>query len=289
MHRALVLSLIFLMSCSFRETNLERKEKEIPEMRRALFLESLVEALESRGLDFRSFCNLDEELEGRILREYGALFLASSRVKIPSRCVFSNEGEVTTFQDSTSVMIQEIAGTKVELQTEAMKAYLDAREEALKQGLDITPRGGEEASRRSFADTLRLWNSRFEPACEYWKQKGRLTEEQINFLKALPIKDQVKEVLRLEREGIFFNTRFDGTILRSVAAPGASQHLSMLALDINEYKNEKVRQIMNQHGWFRTVVEDEPHFTFLGRSESELRLLGLKRVEPDFWIPDLPY
>src|SRR5207237_580072 len=104
---------------------------------------------------------------------------------------------------------------------------LKAREKAQEKGLDITPRGGSEAARRSFEDTLRLWKSRFEPASEYWKNQGRLTEKQVETLKVLPIKEQVREVLELEKQKIFFNTRFDNSILYSVAAPGTSQHLSM--------------------------------------------------------------
>jgi hypothetical protein len=45
---------------------------------------------------------------------------------------------------------------------------------------------------------------------------------------------------------------------------------------------------MNKYGWFRTVRNDEPHFTFLGRDEGELESLGLKKVDGDFWVPDLP-
>ncbi len=86
-----------------------------------------------------------------------------------------------------------------------------------------------------FADTIRLWNSRFYPALDYWQNRGRLTIDQIRDLKALPIREQVAAVLELEKQGIFFNTFFNNSILYSVAAPGASQHLSMLAFDANEY------------------------------------------------------
>ncbi|MCS6874104.1 MAG: hypothetical protein N2Z23_00580 [Pyrinomonadaceae bacterium] len=294
MRRLITLASIILViaSCSRRanDTGSEEATKKELNMKvgKVTFLQVIEDNLKQRGIEFDFFCNFDDELEGRVLREYGALFIASDRVKIPEKCIFNDENEVSKFQNSVSKMSQEIVGVNIELQVEAMLAYLAAREEAIKQGVDITPRGGEEAARRNFADTLRLWNSRFEPACQYWKEKGMLTDEQINHLKSLPIREQVKQVLNLEKKGIFFSTRFDGTILRSVAAPGASQHLSMLALDINEYKDERVRQIMNRHGWFRTVLSDEPHFTFLGRSEEELTSLGLKKVEPDFWIPDLP-
>ncbi|MCA1850146.1 MAG: zinc ribbon domain-containing protein [Acidobacteria bacterium] len=36
------------------------------------------------------------------------------------------------------------------------------------------PRDGAEAARRTYADTLRLWRSRFLPALEHWTKQGRL-------------------------------------------------------------------------------------------------------------------
>jgi hypothetical protein len=45
-----------------------------------------------------------------------------------------------------------------------------------------------------------------------------------------------------------------------------------------------------KHGWFQTVKSDLPHFTFLGVSEDDLPLLGLKRevvTGQIFWIPDM--
>ena len=48
------------------------------------------------------------------------------------------------------------------------------------------------------------------------------------------------------------------------------------------------------YGWFRTVPNDLPHFTYLGHSEARLPELGLLRTERqyldcryDFWVPDL--
>src|ERR671928_99789 len=76
-------------------------------------------------------------------------------------------------------------GARIELQPAAMDALLAAREEALKQGLDITPRGGTEAARRSFQDTLRLWDTRFLPALAYWSKRGRLSREQVAHLRSL--------------------------------------------------------------------------------------------------------
>src|SRR6185369_8049224 len=99
-------------------------------------------------------------------------------------------------------------------------------------------------------------------------------------------------ILDLEdKEHLYFGTFFDRSILYSVAAPGASQHLAMLAFDVAEYQDTGVESALERHGWFRTVSNDLPHFTYLGRRESELPELGLKRVlrrygETDyhFWV-----
>jgi hypothetical protein len=64
----------------------------------------------------------------------------------------------------------------------------------------------------------------------------------------------------------------------------------MLAFDVMEFDNQRIREIMARHGWFQTVVSDLPHFTFLGVSESELKELGLKKVKNGgrkFWVPDI--
>ncbi|HEY9285670.1 MAG TPA: hypothetical protein VIP46_19630, partial [Pyrinomonadaceae bacterium] len=157
-------------------------------------------------------------------------------------------------------------------------------------GLDITPRDGREAARRSFADTLRLWNSRLLPALEHWGRQGRLTPQDIERLRALPVREQIGAVLELERQGIFFSRDFTKSILYSVAAPGASQHLSLLAFDVNEYADEEVRMILSRHGWFRTVRGDSPHFTYLGLPESQLPAHGLRKISSggggDFWVPN---
>ena len=102
-------------------------------------------------------------------------------------------------------------------------------------------------------------------------------------------------ILELEdTQQLYFGTFFDRSILYSVAAPGASQHLSLLAFDVAEYQESSVEVVLENHGWFRTVVNDLPHFTFLGRRQEELTELGLKRVvrgyagiEYHFWIPDI--
>jgi len=171
-----------------------------------------------------------------------------------------------------------------------MRALLSAREAALSEGLNITPRDGAEAARRNYGDTVRLWDSRFLPALDHWLQAGRLTESQTGALRSLPLHEQVQAVLELEKEGIFFSKDFSKSVLYSIAAPGTSQHIAMLAFDANEFLDARVRKILAEHGWFQTVLSDLPHFTFLGLSEGELPARGLKTVvvnDQKFWIPDV--
>ena len=171
-----------------------------------------------------------------------------------------------------------------------MAALTRARDSAHGEDLDITPRDGAEGSRRNYADTVRLWNSRFLPALDHWQKVGRLTQEQIDRLRGLPINKQVEEVLELERQGIFFSKDLSKSVLYSIAAPGTSQHIAMLAFDINEFLDPRVREILAAEGWFQTVLSDLPHFTYLGLNESDLPECGLKAVEVNsqtFWIPDV--
>jgi len=178
----------------------------------------------------------------------------------------------------------------IELQPAAMTGLLKARAAARVEGLDISPRDGAEGARRNYADTVRLWNSRFLPALDHWQSVGRLTREDTDRLRALSVWEQVAEVLELEKDGIFFSKDLSKSILYSIAAPGASQHIAMLAFDINEFCVERVRQLLAENGWFQTVLSDLPHFTFLGLREDELPSHGLKCVDvvnQQFWIPEV--
>jgi hypothetical protein len=258
--------------------------------KRPKFYKVLDKILPKRKLNKKDICNEQDVVQLRILNEYGSVFIIGEGVVPPPKCMFDSADEVSAFQQRIFKAGTEINGTRIELQTIAMQRLLEARAEAIKEGLDITPRGGFEAARRSFEDTLRLWKSRFEPALAYWLKEGRLTIEQVERLRSLPIKEQVREVLELESQGIYFNTWFNNSILYSVAAPGTSQHLSMLALDVREFANERVRKVLAKHGWFRTVQNDAPHFTFLARREKDLKKMGLKKIETkdgEFWIPDI--
>jgi hypothetical protein len=255
----------------------------------ASFYKVLRKALKKRKTTLENICPVSDPVARRILADYGAMFLAK-KVTTPPLCIFTSEAQVTKFQEEADYLTEAIEGADVELQAEAMKALLKAREEAQKEGLDITPRDGAEAARRSYQDSIQLWNSRFLPALDYWLAQGKLTEAQVARLKVLPLHEQVAEVLELEKGGVYFSKDLSKSILYSIAAPGASQHIAMLAFDVNEFDKPRVREILAKHGWFQTVLSDLPHFTFLGLKEKDLPKYGLKNVEADgqvFWIPNI--
>lgn len=254
------------------------------------FYLALEKVLAARNQKIGDLCRPHDKLERRILNDYGAMFVAHESVATPPVCMFVDAEAVEQFQDSLEIAREKIGAVEIELQTAAMRTLVAARREAQAAYLDITPRDGAEAARRSFADTLRLWNSRVFPALRFWTANGKISEAEAERLKTLPLRQQIIRVLELEEQQIFFSKDFARSILSSVAAPGCSQHLSLLAFDAAEFADERVRQILSNHGWFRTVNHDLPHFTFLGRAANDLPALGLKRLETKYgeiWIPNV--
>ncbi|HMS39450.1 MAG TPA: hypothetical protein PKE69_04435, partial [Pyrinomonadaceae bacterium] len=149
---------------------------------------------------------------------------------------------------------------------------------------------GEDSAKRTYQQTVDIWKKRVEPGLAHWVKKGKVSQSEATRIKSLSIYDQITEILKLEEKGIYFATSLDKSIMFSGAPPGTSQHLAMLAFDCKEFGNAKVREILAKHGWFQTVVSDEPHFTFLGVKESELPSLGLKKQMnggKPFWVPDI--
>jgi hypothetical protein len=249
--------------------------------------------------------SVDDEMlrtvASRVLLDYGAIFVGdnnafagyrfrSNNYKFVAQCVFNDPAELRLYQEAVELSRETIGKTTIMLQKDAMAALLRARSEAAGKGLSITPRGGSEAAGRSYEDTVRLWNSRFYPALNHWVKKGRIPAGEATLASRLPTIQQVARVLKWEEDGIWFNTDFSKSILYSVAAPGASQHLFFLALDVQEFGRKDVRNILEKHGWFQTVYSDLPHFTYLGISKQELPKRGLvyKTLgEHEFWVPGI--
>jgi hypothetical protein len=244
-----------------------------------------------RKLTFNDFCPVDSNpVAARVFREYGSVFAADRSVTVPRTCIFTSEQEVSKFRDSVETETARIGGVEIELQEAAMETLLDAVDEANDRGLRITPLDGAIAGKRSLADTVRLWNSRFVPALNHWVTRGRIKREDADAASKMPVIEQTMQVLAWESQGLYFSTNRNRSIMSSVAPPGTSQHLSMLALDIEQAGNRAVREIMNRNGWYQTVVGDSPHFTFIGVAEKKLPERGLRPVVSGghtYWVPNL--
>ena len=225
----------------------------------------------------------------KMLKEYGAMFVAKGGASPPNTVVFKNEAEVSAWQSGVSKSKENVGGFDLELQAAAMKGLKDAIAEAKQNSLNITPRGADSA-KRNYSGTVELWASRVNPGLTHWVGKGKLPASEAARIKALSPFEQVPEIFKLESQGMFFAKDLSKSIIYSVAPPGTSQHISMLALDVSEHENARVRDILAKHGWFQTVVSDLPHFTFLGVPENQLAGLGLKKTTDGgrvFWLPNI--
>ena len=256
-----------------------------------------------KGISLDEICDLNDPVANRIFREYGAMFVGKDAVfagfrlvqddngiKFFVNCVFRDEREVNSYQTSIRTKSANIGGTNIELREDAMDALQAAIKEGRQKGLQITPRGGSIGAKRSYQDTARLWDSRFLPALNYWVGKGRISRAEAEAAKAMDISGQVKKVFEWEDKKLWFSKDLTKSILYSVAAPGASQHIFMVALDVEQFTSKPVRDLLAKHGWFQTVKSDLPHFTYLGVEESQLPALGLESVTVSgqkFWIPNL--
>ncbi len=223
-----------------------------------------------------------------LLRDYGAMYMARG-VRLPPRLVFYSAADTARWQEQTPQISRRWDGVQVTLQPPAMAALATARDRALHAGMRLEPRGAD-ASRRDYEQTARLWESRVRPALRYWQRRGRLSRREAARIRSLTPARQVPWVLRLERQGVWFSTYFNKSILDSVAAPGSSQHLAMLAFDLREYSNPRLWRLLAATGWYQTIPTDLPHFTYLGWPQTELPRLGLHLYRAQghiFWIPDL--
>lgn len=269
-----------------------------------LFQTSLV-STQTKSFDFRDLveknlkksnrvltkiCPVDTDSTARrIFSEYGAIFVSNNGGILPEKCIFETEEEVVAFQSKAKPQIEVLDGVRIELQSPAMRALIDARKDAAAEGLRITPRGTL-AGKRSFQQTLSLWNQRFLPALNYWVAKRKISRKDAEAVRKMVTTEQVAKVLEWEDRGMFFSKDFRKSILHSVSAPGASQHIFMLALDVQQFSDRRVRDILAKHGWYQTVKSDFPHFTYLGVKENELPLLAMKTEfigGYKFWVPNL--
>jgi hypothetical protein len=236
--------------------------------------------------------SLASEVEKRLFAEYGSVF-ATAAVPPPA-IIFDDAAEVDEFQSSL-VLGQGVFGEhRITLQATAINALLAASDARSRAGMHLTARASD-AGARSFSDTIGLWLRNVHRGLDHWEQLGRIDPERAQSIRELKPVDQIAVILDLENsQHLFFGTFFDRSILYSVAAPGASQHLSMLAFDVTEYQDPEIDRLLGDYGWYRTVPYDLPHFTYLGHQPSSLPTLGLQHVERTigerlygFWTPDI--
>jgi D-alanyl-D-alanine carboxypeptidase len=175
--------------------------------------------------------------EYTLLRSYGAAFVnPSNDVKLPPKVLLTSEAETKEFQ--TQLTLEKVVGTNdCYLQKAAADALNKARTQ---QNIPLKSGYGASDCTRNFATNLRFW----------YKYANNKTLEKVK---------QGKET----------------AILGVVAPPGASQHLWGLAIDLG-VSNQQQRQMLNQNGWFQTVVKDVPHWTYLGVPAEDLPKLGFK-------------
>jgi hypothetical protein len=175
--------------------------------------------------------------EYTLLRSYGAAFVnPSDEVKLPPNVLLNSEEETNEFQ--TQLTLEKVVGTNdCYLQKAAADALNKARTQ---QNIPLKSGYGKSDCTRNFATNLRFWH----------KYANNKTLEKVK---------QGKET----------------GILGVVAPPGASQHLWGLAIDLG-VNNPKQREILNQNGWFQTVVKDVPHWTYLGIPAEDLPKFGFK-------------
>lgn len=236
--------------------------------------------------------SLSSPVEKRLFAEYGAVFATTATP--PPVIIFDDATQVEAFQSSLSLGRGVFGDHQIQLQAVALAALAGAAAEMAERGGSITARASD-AGGRSYVDTVRLWTRNVTRGLEHWEGLGRITRERAQSIRELSPVDQVSAILNLEdTEQLFFGTFFDKSILYSVAAPGASQHLSMLAFDVAEYEDCETDEVLGGKGWYRTVPNDLPHFTYLGHDQDSLPGFGLRRTERisgervyEFWTPDI--
>ncbi len=186
-----------------------------------------------------------------LLQQYGAIFLNPEQgIKLPPTVIFTSEQQAKEFQASLT-MAQVNGIDNCYLQKPAADALNLARSQT-----SIPPKsgyGGGDCT-RTFATHLHFWQ--------------KYTDSQ---------------TLQRVRRGQ------DLAILHLVAPPGSSQHIFGLAIDLR-VTNQTQRAILADHGWFQTVENDLPHWTYVGLSTAQLQQFGFKNKSDrggSYWVTPL--
>lgn len=227
----------------------------------------------------------------RLIFLYGAVFAAADSVQRPPTCYFADAASLKTYQAKLRILSAPIDGVAVTLQEPAMTSLLKAVAECEQQGIRVRPFDGAVAGGRSYEDTARLWNTRFQRALDHWVSSGKIPMDAATAARNESTVLQLGRVVEWESLGFWFGTGMSGSIFSSVAPPGTSQHLFLLAFDVAPPVPADLVPIFNANGWYRTVPGDATHFTYLGVAETELPSRGLQKTtvrSVDYWVPALP-
>ncbi|MFQ4140876.1 D-alanyl-D-alanine carboxypeptidase family protein [Chlorogloeopsis sp. ULAP02] len=186
-----------------------------------------------------------------LLRAYGAIFVNQNpEVKLPEKVFFTNEDETKAFQ-STLTLGKVDNTNNCYLQKVAADAFNRAKAQVV---IPLKSGYGAGDCTRTFATNLKFWR----------KYANNLTLDRV-------------------RQGK------DTKILSTVAPPGASQHLWGLAIDLR-VSTPIQKQVLYQNGWFQTVENDIPHWTYLGQPQEKLTELGLQNKivrGVSYWVTPL--
>jgi len=174
---------------------------------------------------------------------------------------FNTARELQSFQQKAGIATERIDGILVQLQPAAMKAFLAARMDAKRSGLDLSPFGSR-ASRQGFDEMVEIWQPNLDRGFNHWIAQRRLTAQQAKVIRSLPFSKQMTAVAALEKKGLYFGNRFQESILDW--AQGKKEHQLMLALDVAQYNHPRIRRILARYGWVQTIRGDKSHFVYLG-------------------------
>lgn len=179
-----------------------------------------------------------DSFEYIILDAYGAVFVnPAPEIKLPPTVILNSDQETKEFQ-ATLTMGKVDATRDCYLQKVAADALNKANSQVR---IPLKSGFGSGDCTRTYATNLRFWNK--------YANNNTLTRVKKGTEKA---------------------------ILGVVAPPGTSQHLWGLAVDLRLY-NQRQRQALQQNGWFQTVENDLPHWTYVGLPEESLPQFGFQK------------
>src|SRR5215216_4733587 len=139
--------------------------------------------------------NISLPVELRLFAEYGAVFV--TKATPPPKIIFASSSDVESFQATVETSRARIGEFDIELQSEAMDALVGALSDIAAIGCSISPRAND-AGRRSYDDTVRLWTRNVTRGLDHWQAAGRIQPERASLIAGLAPVDQVAVVLEME-------------------------------------------------------------------------------------------